>query len=471
MNNYGWLSLLPPMFAIGFAIVTKQVLLSLFMSIWVGSAILVGGDPLQGFIEAINACLAAFSDPGNTKVIVFCALVGALIALMQRSGGVDGFVIWISHLGFGKSKTRAQLLAWFIGVFVFVESSISCLMVGTISRPLFDKLKISREKLSYYCDSTSAPGCMLIPFNGWGAYVISLLAAQNIEQPFYHLMRANMFNFYCFLALLMPLFLCFWQRDFGPMKKAETRTQGGKLFDPDSKPLISGEITALKIAPGIKPKSMNLVVPLLTLITMMPTTLYLTGNGNIMNGSGSTAVFWAVLSAVLVSSIMIVAQRILTVEEVTDTCFKGIAGLIPLAMLVLLALALGTLCAKVGTGLYIAGLAKQILIPELVPAILFIVSCCIGFATGSSWGTFAIMLPIGIPMVEVMHVDLHLVIASVLSGGVFGDHCSPISDTTIVSSMASACDLVDHAKTQLPYGLVAVVGALAMFLVSGWLMV
>jgi Na+/H+ antiporter NhaC len=121
--------------------------------------------------------------------------------------------------------------------------------------------------------------------------------------------------------------------------------------------------------------------------------------------------------------------------------------------------------------LYIAGLAKQILIPELVPAILFIVSCCIGFATGSSWGTFAIMLPIGIPMVEVMHVDLHLVIASVLSGGVFGDHCSPISDTTIVSSMASACDLVDHAKTQLPYGLVAVVGALAMFLVSGWLMV
>lgn len=469
MTDAGWLSLLPPIMAIVLAIATKQVLLSLFIGVWCGWMILNSGNPILGFIDAVNSSVQIFADPGNTKVILFCALVGALIALTQRSGGVEGFVKWITKKGIATNAQSAQLLAWFIGILVFVESSISPLIVGAICRPMFDKHKVSREKLAYLCDSTAAPVCMLIPFNGWGAYIIGILAAQKIDQPFYHLLRATPFNFYCLFAILIPLILIIWKKDFGAMARAEKRTRKGELFNEGSKPLISTDVTEIKPAPGIKLKPANLFVPILTLIVMMPTTLYLTGHGDIMQGSGSTAVFWSVLTAIIVAAGMYLAQRLMSIEEIFDLSFKGIAGLLPLAILVLLAFCLGEVCKSLGTGTYAAGLAQQAVIPQLVPAVLFAISGFIAFSTGTSWGTFAIMLPIGLPMVSLLGLDMHLIIAAVLSGGVFGDHCSPISDTTIVSAMASASDLIDHVKTQLPYGLAGATGAFFLFVLFGFI--
>jgi Na+/H+ antiporter NhaC len=253
------------------------------------------------------------------------------------------------------------------------------------------------------------------------------------------------------------------------MKAAEVRTSRGKLFNEGSQPLISSEMTGLKAKSGIPLRARNLILPVLVLVLMMPITLYITGKGNLMNGSGSSAVFWAVLTAIFACFILYRMQGLLKINEMIDLSFRGMGELLPLALIVVLAFCLGNICKELGTGIYASNVAKEWLTPKLLPAILFLIGCFISFATGTSWGTFATLIPIGVPMAEAMGVNLHLVIGAILSGGVFGDHCSPLSDTTIVSAMASASDLMDHTKTQLPYGLLAAGISFVLFLLFGFL--
>ena len=203
------------------------------------------------------------------------------------------------------------------------------------------------------------------------------------------------------------------------------------------------------------------------MVIMMPIGLYITGNGDLMEGSGSTSVFWAVLTAIVGGGIFYMVQGIFSLKESVDLFFKGLGGLMPLALLMMLAFAIGDTCKQLGTGPYVANLTEAWLSPGLVPALLFIVSAFIAFSTGTSWGTFGIMIPIGIPIVELMGADLSITIGSILSGGIFGDHCSPISDTTIISSMASASDHIDHVRTQLPYALIAGGVSVLIYLIVG----
>ncbi len=468
--DYGWLSILPPLVAILLAIRSKQVFLSLFAGVFLGHAILAGGNPLKGVVDALEACVGVFSDAGNTKVILFSCMVGSLITFTQYSGGMEGFVQWVTRRGWVTTRRQAGLLAFFTGMVVFVESSICVLVAGSVSRPLFDKLKVSREKLAYICDSTSAPKCILIPLNAWGAFIIGLLQEQHVGNPVQAFVASMPFNFYAIIAIALVLWTILSQKDLGPMAAAEDRAQAGKIARDGAEPLVSQEVLAVQPKPGIPLRAVNMVLPIGVMVIMMPLGLLITGHGNLMQGSGSTAVFWAVLMGLAVAAIAYRLQGLLTVREIMDQFMKGVGGLVSLAALMMLAFAIGATCRALGTGPYVAGLADAFITPKLVPALLFLISCGIAFATGTSWGTFAIMIPIAMPMVDALGLHMGLTLAAVLGGGVFGDHCSPISDTTIISSMASACDHIDHVATQLPYALSAAGVSLLCYAVLGFLL-
>jgi tetracycline resistance efflux pump len=466
--DYGWLSVIPPLFAILLAIKTRQVFLSLFLGIFSGWIILSDGNILTGLAKAIQACIDVFKDEGNTRVIIFCALVGALITLMQSSGGVQGFIDFIHRKNLISTRKGASVLSFLIGCAVFIESSISCLITGAVSHPIFEKLKISREKLAYFCDTTSSPICILIPLNAWGAYVISLLEKEKLDNSFTVFFQTIPLNFYAILSVLLAGFIAFTYKDFSSMKKAEKRSlEEGKTIADNAVPVVSEEVTSVKPKKGVPHRAMNMILPVAVMVVMMPVSLLITGNGDMTAGSGSTSVLWSVFAAIASSGILSLAQKILNLREVMDYTLKGIGGLIPLAILMTLAFAIGDTCRTLGTGPYVASVSSNFLDPLFIAPILFITSCFIAFSTGTSWGTFAIMIPIAVPTALLMGVSLPLSVAAVLSGSVFGDHCSPISDTTMVSSMASACDHIDHVRTQIPYALTAAFGAVILFFVFG----
>ncbi|MBZ0201109.1 MAG: sodium:solute symporter, partial [Ignavibacteriaceae bacterium] len=412
-----------------------------------------------------------FKDEGNTRVIIFSALVGALITLTQASGGVQGFVDFIQKRKLVTTRRRASGFAFIVGCSVFIESSISCLVTGTIFHPIFEKFKISREKLAYFCDATASPVCVLLPLNAWGAYIISLLDKEGLPNSFSVFFQTIPLNFYAILTVILSGFIAFSFKDFGTMKKAEIRSlELGKTIRDGAVPVVSEEITNTKAKKGIPHRALNMVIPILTMAVMMPISLVITGNGDLTAGSGSTSVLWSVSLAIVVASIMYMWQRLMDLNETVNHILKGIGGLIPLAILMTFAFAIGDTCRALGTGPYVASVANSLLSEQFLAPVIFVTSMLISFSTGTSWGTFAIMMPIAVPTALLMGVNLPLTIAAVLSGSVFGDHCSPISDTTIVSSMASASDHVDHVWTQIPYALTAAVGALILFTIFGFIL-
>jgi tetracycline resistance efflux pump len=466
--EFGWLSVIPPLFAILLAIKTRQVFLSLFLGIVVGWIIISKGNILIGFESSIQSIIDVFQDAGNTRVVIFCALVGALISLTQANGGVQGFVDLIQKKNIVTSRKRATVFSFFVGCIVFIESSISCLVTGTIFHPIFEKFKISREKLAYICDTTSSPICILIPLNAWGAYVVSLLEKESVSNPVQTFLSTIPLNFYAILSVLFAGFIAFSFKDFGSMKKAEKRSfETGKTIADGAVPMISEEVASLKPKKGIQHKSFNMIIPIGVMIIMMPISLFITGNGDLTSGSGSTSVLWSVLAAIIVAGTISLLQKILSLKEVMDFTLKGISGLVPLAILMVLAFSIGDTCRTLGTGEYVASLSRDFLSPSLIAPVIFITSAFISFSTGTSWGTFAIMIPIAVPTAVFAASSLPLSIAAVLSGSVFGDHCSPISDTTIVSSMASACDHIDHVRTQMPYAITMAIVAAVLFWLTG----
>lgn len=463
-----WLSVIPPLIAIAIAIRFRQVYIALIIGLWSGTTILAHGNILKGLADMIDLCINVFQVPGNTRVILFSACIGAVIAFTQRSGGVLGFINWLSRKTMISTRRRAQLLAMAIGTAIPIESGISVLVTGTVARPIFDRLKISREKLAYICDSTSAPICSMIPLNAWGAYMAGLLANQGIPQPLHIYFKSLLLNFYPILALLLVLILILIQKDFLTMRKAELRAQTeGKVIRDGAVPLISENVISIEPKPGITPSALFMIIPITAMLIMMVAGLLITGNGQLSKGSGSTAVLWSVLTAIAVGGIQYRIKGVMKFNELVQLFFKGTGGLIPIAVLMMFAFAIGQLCRDLGTGHYVAGMAHKTLSPALIPMILFITTGFVAFSTGTSWGTWSIMVPIGIPLAETLGLNTLPVVAAITSGGVFGDHCSPISDTTIIASMASASDHMDHVNTQLPYALTAGIVAAVLFLVVG----
>jgi len=489
--EYGFLSVIPPIIAIILALRTKQVYIALIFGIWFSWLIIEGWNPLTGTLSTIEGMVNVFHSEGNTRTIMFSALVGALLIFIQFSRGVEGFInllnrkiVKFEKKKVGYSRVMVQILATITGLLLFVETSISSLTVGTLYRPIFDKLKIPREKLAYIADSSSAPSSILIPFNAWGAFIMGLLLTQGIEKPFSVMMSSIVYNFYPILAIGIVFIVIITKKDWGPMKKAEIRTkETGMLMNEGSTPLVSDAVTSFPPKEGIEAKAYNMVVPLAVMVFMMPINLIYTGwnlvksstsffdhaSQAIGNGSGSSSVLYAVITSLLVAMAMYFIQGIMKPKEAIDLTVKGISELMPLALLMLLAFAIGDACKELETGVYVANATREWLSPELLPAVVFVISSFIAFSTGTSWGTFAIMMAISIPMAHIHEAEIPLIVGATLGGGIFGDHCSPISDTSIISSMASASDLIDHVKTQMPYALIGGVITTLMYLAIGFL--
>ncbi len=492
MEHYGFLSVLPSLIAIILALRTKQVYIALLFGIWSSWVIINGGNVLTGTLATIEGLVDVFKSESNTRTIMFSALVGVLLLFIQYTRGVEGFINQLNKViayfekkQKGYSKVVVQLLAMLTGVLLFVETSISSLTVGTLYRPVFDKLKISREKLAYIADSSSAPTSILIPFNAWGAFIMGLLVTQGFENPFGLLLSSIMYNFYPIIALLILILVIVFKKDIGPMAKAEQRVrETGKLLNDNSKPMLSSDVTSLAPKEGVPARAYNMIVPLAVMVFMMPINLVYTGWDKVegatsfsnhmfkavSEGSGSSSVLYAVLTAIIVAIVMYRIQGIMRSKEMVNMGLKGISELMPLALLMLLAFAIGDACGALGTGKFVADWSKEWLSPSFLPAIIFVISSFIAFSTGTSWGTFAIMIAIAVPMAEIHNAPITLVIGATLGGGIFGDHCSPISDTSIISSMASATDHIDHVNTQLPYALIGGGIATVLYLILGFTM-
>ena len=455
MSDPTWISVIPPILAIALAIWTKQVYLSLAGGVWVAYTILAGWNPLVGLADSVDGTVAVLAGDGDAKTILFTLVIGALIATVEVSGGVRGFVQRLEESRWVDSPKRAQLLAWGTGLVIFIESNITVLVAGSVSRPLFDRYRVSREKLAYIIDSTSAPICILIPMNAWGAYNLGILEGLGVESALTVFVQAVVLNFYAIAAVLLVLVAILLGIDIGPMKAAEERTKGGELLWPDATPMIDEDVLSPEPIDTIPPRARNMFVPIAAMVLFMPVALLITGGGRLQDGSGSTSVLWSVLFGLTVAWVMLLAQRAFTIDELVKVALKGAGALVPLALILLLALALGNVIEALGTGRYVAQVTAGTMPNAVYLPLVFAVAGGIAFSTGTSWGTFAIMLPIAVPAAETLGLPLAPFVAASLAGGIFGDHCSPISDTTIISSMASATDHIDHVRTQIPYALIA----------------
>ena len=467
MTDPMWYSVLPPLLAIVLAIWSKQVIPSLFAGIWIGHTLLSGFNPLTGLAAGLDGMINVFTDPGDARVLIFTLLVGSLIATIERTGGVRGFVQYLEARRWVHNGFRAQILAWAVGLVIFVESSITLLVAGSVSRPLFDRYQVSREKLAYLIDATSAPVCVMIPLNAWGAFIISLVASTGVENPLQVFIAAVPLNLYAITAILLAGVVIWKNINIGPMKKAEERTQRGELLWPDSVPLIDVSAEHEVDDDEDTPSAWFMGLPILTMVLMMPVSLYITGDGDIIGGSGSVAVLWSVCCAILVAWAMSLIKGDSSVSELMQVFMKGAGDLLPIAIILLLALTLGDVANALGTGVYVANIVSGNISPVLLAPLVFLVSAFIAFSVGSSWGTFAIMIPIAVPIAMTLGIPVPLLLGAAISGAIFGDHASPISDTTVLASMASASDHIEHVRTQLPYALVAAAIATVGFLLIG----
>ena len=467
MQDPVWTSVIPPLLAIGLAIVTRQVILSLSIGLWMGAWLLGSGNPLVAIPQAIDAVINVFTDPGDTRVLVFTLVIGGLIATIEKLGGVRGFIHLLQERKWVTGPGRAQWLAFGTGVVVFIESNITLLIAGAISRPLFDRYRVSREKLAYIIDATSAPICVLIPLNAWGAVIVSLLASSGIENPIDVFIGAILLNFYAIFAVLVCALVIWSDFDIGPMRAAQKRTAEGKFLWPNATPMVDPSLIEAEQSRQPQDSAKLMLLPVLALVLSMPLGLFITGEGDLTAGSGSTPVLWAVLIALGTAWAIVLGSRRATLETLMQLFLKGAGGLLPVAMILLFSLALGDVANALGTGVFVAQLAQETIPSALLLPLLFLLSAFIAFSIGSSWGTFAIMIPLAMQIVAALDMNASVFLAAVLSGAVFGDHASPISDTTVVASMAAATDHIDHVRTQLPYALISAGLATVAFFVSG----
>jgi tetracycline resistance efflux pump len=466
-----WYSILPPVLAIVLAVWSKQVVVSLFAGIWMGFTLLSGFNPLSGIASSIDAVVQVFTDPGDARVLIFTLLIGSMIATIEYSGGVRGFVRYLETRRWVHNGVRAQCLAWIIGIVIFIESNITLLIAGAVCRPLFDRHRISREKLAYLIDSTSAPVCVLIPLNAWGAVIIGLVQGVGIENPLEVFIASIPLNLYAIIAILLSALVIYRNFNFSQMQLAENRTEAGQLTWPDATPMIdSPGFENVDHSDAEQPASAAyMALPILAMLVMMPIGLLITGDGDLIQGSGSLAILWAVIAGIVTSWVMLLAAGRASLNSLMQVFMKGAGNLLPIATILLLALTLGDVAKLLGTGPYLAGIASTAVPQVFLAPLVFLVAGLVAFSVGSSWGTFAIMIPIAIPIATTLGLSVPLLLAAAISGGIFGDHASPISDTTVVASMASATDHIDHVRTQLPYALTA--GGLAVLgflLLSFW---
>lgn len=446
-----WLTLIPPLLAIALAIWKREVILALLVALFASELLLQELNPLTGFLAVIERIAAVFANRSNAQILIFSTLVGALLALMRHANGVSAFVRWLLQAGLARGPRSASMLTALLGVAIFIETYLSALAVGTFAQSLFDRYRMSRARLAFFVDTTCSPVSVLVLLNGWGAYVLGLLQGYGLDNPVQTLAASVPLNFYA-LAILVLLFYVAWTgRVHGTMRTHERDTP------PAAQPTDDA-------AAG---KARYLLLPLLTLIAGIVGFMLYTGNGSLIAGDGAASVLYSVCLALLVTWFMLLFAHVAKHEAMIKVAFSGMADLLPIVATLLLAFALGNSLRDLGTGPFFASMISNSLPTAAIAPAVFLSACAISFTTGTSWGTFAILIPVAIPVALATGLPPSLLLAAVLGGGVFGDHCSPISDSTILASLASGCDHLTHVRTQLPYALTAGATALVLFTLAG----
>lgn len=505
--SYGWLSLLPPLISILLALVFRQIVPALLAGVWAGAWILHGG-PLIGMLRTMDRYIVgAASDADHVAIIIFSLLLGGMVGLISRSGGTIGMVEALTP--FATSSRRGQLVTWFLGLLVFFDDYANTLLVGNTMRPVTDRLNISREKLAFMVDSTAAPVASVALISTWIGYEVSLIGDALREvgsslDAYAVFLQSLLYRFYPFLALVFGLLIAGTLRDFGPMAKAERRASQGKVLADTAVPLADFDNPKLEPPVDQPRRWINAVLPVLVVLFATFCGLWATGRASLaadglttgtlpltdlvfrdvgtIFGAGNSfhALLWASLAGCLTAAALPLVQRILTLGEALAAWSEGIKSMTLAFVILVLAWSISAVCSDLNTSGFMVDLLSDNLDPRYLSTLVFLIAAATSFATGTSWGTMGILIPLAVPTAfglaqsagfdpVASHRILLGSISAVLAGAIFGDHCSPISDTTVLSSIASGCDHIDHVRTQMPYALtVAGVATLLGYLPSGF---
>lgn len=487
----GLLSILPPLLAILFALLIREVIISLFAGVWLGAFIIFNYDFFGGLLRVIDHfVINAIASTSHVQIIVFSLLFGGMVGVISKNGGSLGIANLV--IKFAKNPKRGQLSTWGLSFLFFFDDYANVLIRGNLMRPITDKLLVSREKLSFIVDAGAATVASIFIISTWIGYEVGLieqgLKSIGYQEDAYSVFISTIpYRFYPILTLIFVFMIAVTGRDFGSMLVAERRTRReGKVSRDGAEPAADlTDITLVK-TDAIKVRWYNGLIPIITIIVVALSGLYFTGVkaltangvesfsiGDIISKSDSySSLLWASFSGGLIAILLSVWQRILSVKHAIEAWFNGMKSMLLAILILVLAWSIGSVTEELHTADYLVQILRGSISPHFLPVLTFLIAAIISFATGTSWGTMAIMMPLVIPLGYTFAVDagmsseairliLYGNISSVLAGAVFGDHCSPISDTTIMSSMASGCDHIDHVRTQLPYAiLVAIVGML-----------
>ena len=482
----GWVSVLPPLVAIAIALTLRNVIPALLVGIWLGATALHSFTPVgiaKGLMDSFQVFVTgALANTDHAAIILFSMMIGGMVGIITRNGGMASIVKMI--VSRAKTAIGGQLSVWLMGLMIFFDDYSNTLVVGNTARPITDHLNISREKLAYIVDSTAAPVVCLALITTWIGYEVGLIgdAIKNIpelanEQAYAVFLHSIPYSFYPILAVIFVLVVAWTGLDYGPMYKAELRARRGQVAPVATQDLPAMQGEDLEPKPNIPLRAVNAFIPLAVLIISLLAGLYITGEGETLTdiiGSADAykAMMWASFAGAITAGVMTVAQGILSAHETVDAWYGGVRAMLFAMIVLILAWSLSDVTAGLNTAGYLVTILADTLPVWMVPAAVFILSAITAFTTGTSWGTMGILMPLVVPLTwAVMSfngmtsaADMHLLYSAVacnLAGAVWGDHCSPISDTTVLSSMASGCDHIEHVRTQMPYAvLVGAVGLL-----------
>ncbi|NQZ06244.1 MAG: sodium:proton antiporter [Algicola sp.] len=456
MNEPSILTIVPPLAAIVIAVWRKNALLALAFGLWLTYFLSSSYSPLQSVKLTGMGLYDTLSSTGNFRIIVYSLLIGSLLTLMKKSGGITAFVDRITSRNWVNSRKKAALVPATIGSIIFTDTNLSLFSAGMASQKLFERFKMNRATLAYLIDSTCAPISVLILINGWGAYILGLLEAQNIENGVGLLIDTIGYNFYALVAVGLAYFTAISGKVFGPMKNSTLYSEPRE-----------GQVEQAKDAADSdkSTKTRYFFVPLVLMIIETFFLLWWTGDGDIRQGSGSFSVLWSVVSSLVLLVAFILIDKVMSVGQILAGAWEGLKSMSPVVAILILSFAFGDAVKAFGTGVYVSGVLSADLPMLLIAPVIFLTAAGMAFATGSSWSTFAILIPIAIPTAAATGLPPAFLVGAVLGGGIFGDHASPISDTTVVASLASDCDHIEHVKTQLPYALFGGVVAIGLYVV------
>ncbi len=473
-----WLSLLPPIIAIALALITKEVYSSLFIGILSG-ALLYANFSFTGTIDHlfVDGFISSVADSYNIGIIIFLIVLGAIVSLMNKAGGSAAFGRWAAkHI---KSKVGAQLATVALGVLIFVDDYFNCLTVGSVMRPVSDKFKLSRAKLAYVIDATAAPVCIIAPISSWAAAVAGFVPEG--QNGFSLFIKAIPWNFYAILTIVMMIVIALMRFDYGPMKKHEIAAEAGDIFSSEDAEMF--KVLEAKDEEG-KGSVWDLVAPVLVLIVSCILGLIYSGGffaegdayRNFMvafsNADASVGLVYGAFAGLIFSIIYFMARRVLKFKDCMDSIPEGFKAMVPAIMILACAWTLKTMTDSLGAKVLIAEFVRinGTAVMALIPAIVFLIAVGLSFATGTSWGTFGILIPIVLAVFggSLDNTLCIIAISACMAGAVCGDHCSPISDTTIMASAGSQSNHINHVTTQLPYALTVAGVSLVCYLIAGF---